>query len=58
MQYKCMACSAKCSMFSMKFTDVDSGAFAGAGKVVMYTVKGAVCSVLPAKDGNQAVETG
>ena len=33
MQYNCMACSAKCSMCSMKCTDAVSGAFSGAGTV-------------------------
>ena len=31
MQYKCRACSAKCSMCSVKYTDAVVGTFAGAG---------------------------
>ena len=63
MQYKCVACSAKCSMCSVKFTDAVSGAFAGAGTVrnvhyAMCRVQCAGCSVLSTKDGNFAVETG
>ena len=56
MQYKCVAFNTKCLMCSMKCTDTVSGAFAGAGTV--RNVHCAVCSVLPAKDGNLAVETG
>ena len=51
-----MACSANCSMCSMKFADAVFGAFAGAGTV--RNVHCAGFSVLPAKDGNLAVETG
>ena len=55
-QYKCMACNAKCSMCSIKCTDEVSGTFASAGTVRNVQCTG--CSVVPAKYGNLAVETG
>ena len=51
-----MACSAKCSMSSMKCTDSVFAALAGAG--TMRNVYCSVCRVLPAKYEDLAVKTG
>ena len=56
MQYKCVACCVKCSMFSFRCRDAVSGAFAGAGTVC--NVHYAVCRVSPAKHVNLSVKTG
>ena len=55
-EYKCLVCSVQCLMYSIKCTVADSSELAGAG--VVHNTQYAVCSVLPAKDKNFAVETG
>ena len=54
MHHKHVVCSVQCSMFKMKCTCSDLAAFAGAGEVC--NVAWAVCSVMPAKDEDLAVE--
>ena len=43
MQYTCVACSVRCSICSMKWTDADAGA--GAGSFAVFSVQRAVLSV-------------
>ena len=55
-QYKHVVCSVQCSICGIKCTCLDLGAFAGAGAV--RNVHCAVCSALPAKIEDLAVEAG